>query len=168
MKKIYYLIFILLFACNSNKKDTELNLPKTTSYITINEPNYSFQYPNSWERKKMPAYVGDKIIDIQSHAYANLQYIFMVIPDSLVTQTRYNLENPLKDDHFISSTIFIKNNKKYYKTETLTHGIPSICINITCLDNNRQSSINFTYSEKATPKDKIAEGLKSLETFVVK
>ena len=165
MRKLFLIPFIFLLGCHS--KETTFNVPKTTDYITVDGPYCSFQYPNSWERKKSP-YNSETVIDIQSHAYSDLHFVYMAIPDSLVDETKKGYENPIKDSYFISSNIIYKNKKKYFKTITKTHGRPATCINIVCLEENRQYSFTYCYDEKLTPKDKIEEGLKALETFNIK
>ncbi|QSB28415.1 hypothetical protein [Flavobacterium sp. CLA17] len=156
-------LFILIFACNSKNNNTELKLPKTTHLINIDEPEYNFKYPNSWEKKpsRIPNY-----IDIQSHAYANVEFHLNIVPDSLGGE---KFINDIKSwENILKFETFEKQNKKYYKVKYETHGRPGICEQIYYVDHSNVYYLSFVYSEQATPKDKIKEGQEILKSFAVK
>lgn len=164
MKNILLLfLLILFFACNSKNQDNELKLPKTTLLINIDEPRYKFKYPNSWEKK--PASIAD-YIDIQSHAYANVEFKINKVPDSLGGEKYIN--NLKSWDNILKFEKLEKQNKNYYKLKYETHGRPGICEHIFFVDHNTIYSLVFVYSTDLTPKDKIIEGQQILKSFAVK
>ena len=164
MKNLFFTFFslLLLVGCNTKTSNKELELPKTTHLISINDSNYSIKYPNSWKRKGSKT---NTSVNLQSNAFSSVLLNYMIVPDSVGGE---KFIEDVKSKQVLESETFEKKNKKYYKLKYEPNGMSAVCEHIYHVDHNTIYSIVHTYAINGTPKDKIKEGQEILNSFVVK